>query len=163
MSLQRVEPGRAGPSAVGILLPPGPRAVLILRPRSLPWDLLLMRGGAGGEPGTPFLHLEREDGQTMAEGLLRALERWAAGGPGRVEAAFAADGTGYWVQAEVGAFPLLACERRPGLPYRPAGFATGAAAETAAAALAAALHQAGAGGAEVYLNTHHFSNAAARP
>jgi hypothetical protein len=156
MSLRRVEARHAGPAALGILLPPGPRTVLILRPRSLPWDLLLVRGGADGEPGTPFLHLESEEGPAMAEGLLRALQRWAAGGAGKVEAAHAADGDGFWVQAQVGAFPLIACERRPGQPYRPAPFATPAEAERAAAAVAAALCPADGTGPEVYLNTRHF-------
>ncbi len=156
MSLRRVEARQAGPGALGVLLPPGARTVLILRPRPVPWDLLLVRGGEGGEAGTPFLHLDPEEGRTIAEGLLRALERWAAGGPGKVEAAFAADGAGYWVQAEVGAFPLLACERLPGQAYRPAAFATAAEAENAAASVAAALCPPGAEGLEVYLNTRHF-------
>ncbi|HEX5269823.1 MAG TPA: hypothetical protein VFW33_05015 [Gemmataceae bacterium] len=156
MSLRRVEAREAGPAALGILLPPGPHTVLLLRPRSLPWDLLLVRGGEGGEPGTPFLHLDPEEGHMMAEGLLRALERWAGGGAGKVEAAFAADGAGYWVQADVGAFPLLACERRPGQPYRPAAFATAEEAGRAAAAVVAALCPQGSVGVEVYLNTRHF-------
>ena len=157
MSLRRVDARHAGPGALGVLLPPGPRTVLILRPRPVPWDLLLVRGGAGGETGTPFLHLEREEAAALAEGLLRALERWAAGGPGKAEAAFAPDGVGYWVQAEVGSFPLIACERRPGQPYRPTAFATPAEAEAAAAAVAAALCPRGGDGLEVYLNTQHFS------
>jgi hypothetical protein len=156
MSLRRVEARQAGPTALGILLPPGPRTVLILRPRSLPWDLLLVRRGAGGETGTPFLHLEPEEGQAMAEGVLRALQRWVAGGPGQVEAAFAPDGAGYWVQVEVGAFPLIACERRPGQPYRPAAFASATDAEGAAAAIQDALRPAADSSLEVYLNTRHF-------
>jgi hypothetical protein len=163
MPLRRVEPRQAGPTAVGILLPPGPRSVLILRPRPLPWDLLLVRSGVGGESGTPFLHLAPEEGPAMAEGLVRALERWTAGGPGRIDAVFAADGAGCWVQAEIGAFPLIACERRPGQAYRPAGFATVAAAEEATAAIIAALRPSGDDGLQVYLNTRHFSSAAAQP
>jgi hypothetical protein len=157
MSLRRVEAHQAGPTALGILLPPGPRTVLILRPRSLPWDLLLVRAGADGDPGTPFLHLEREEGEALAEGLLRALQRWAAGQAGKVEPAFAADGAGYWVQMEVGAFPLIACARQPGRPYRPAAFATAGEAEAAAAAIAAVLCPSEGASLEVYLNTRHFS------
>jgi hypothetical protein len=157
MSLRRVDARQAGPEALGILLPPGPRTVLILRPRALPWDLLLVRCGAGSETGTPFLHLEPEEGRAMAEGLLRALERWAAGGPGTVDAAFAPDGAGYWVQAEVGAFPLIACERRAGQAYRPAVFDTAAQAEAAAAAIAVAFRPRNGTGLEAYLNTRHFS------
>jgi hypothetical protein len=99
----------------------------------------------------------------MAEGLLRALERWIAGGASRIDAVFAADGAGYWVQAEIGAFPLIACERRGGQPYRPAAFATVAAAEEATTAIIAALRPSGDDGVQVYLNTRHFSSAAAHP
>ena len=152
--LRRVDARGAGPSALGILVPPGRKTVLIVRPRPLPWDLLLVRRGEG-ESGTPFLHLERDEAEAVAEGLFRALERWASGGPGRVEGAFAPDGDGYWVQAEVGAFPLVACERRPGQPYRPAAFPTPEGASAAAALVADALRPAD-GEQEVYLNTRNF-------
>ncbi|MFI5338189.1 MAG: hypothetical protein ACHQ5A_15480 [Opitutales bacterium] len=156
MPLRRVEPRQAGPTALGILLPPGTPTVLILRPRAVPWDLLLVRGGAGDETGTPFLHLDPNEGQAIAEGVLRALERWAAGGPGNVEAAYAADGVGFWVQAQVGSFALLACERRPGEAYRPAAFTTQTEAETAAQRLADALSPGDGAELQVYLNTRHF-------
>jgi hypothetical protein len=152
--LRRVDARDAGPNAVGILLPPGNRTVLIVRPRSVPWDLLLVRSGEGGEPGTPFLHLEREEAEAMAEGLCRALGRWATGAPGTVDAAPAPDGEGFWVQAEVGAFPLIACQRRPGQPYRPAMFPTIAEAETSATGITAALCPGTE--LEVYFNTRHF-------
>jgi hypothetical protein len=154
--LRRVEAARAGPGALGILAPPGRETVLIVRPRALPWDLLLLRGGEGGEAGTPFLHLAAEDAEAAAEGLWRALQKWSAGGPGRVEEAYAPDGAGYWVQAEVGPFPLIACPRRPGHPYRPAAFATPEDAATAARAIAAALCPPPGAEQEVYLNTRHF-------
>ena len=73
--LRRVEAGRAGPGALGILVPPGRPTVLILRPRALPWDLLLVRAGEGGEAGTPFLHLERQEAEAAAEGLIQAKRR----------------------------------------------------------------------------------------
>lgn len=154
--LRRVEASRAGANALGVLLPPGRPTVLILRPRALPWDLLLVRSGESAQKGTPFLHLDREDATTMTEGLLRALERWRRGGPGRVDPAFAADGQGYWVQALVGSFPLLVCERRPGQPYRPTTFATPEEAQAAARAATQALCPEGDDEQEVYVNTRHF-------
>jgi hypothetical protein len=150
-----LEAARAGPDALGILVPPGRPTVVILRPRALPWDLLLVRGG-GGEAGTPFLHLEPEEAGAVAEGLWRALQKWSAGGPGRVEEAYAPEGGGYWVQAEVGPFPLIACPRRPGQPYRPAAYATPDEAGAAAATLAAVLRPAAGAVQEVYVNTRHF-------
>jgi hypothetical protein len=153
-ALRRVDAREAGPNAVGILLPPGNRTVLILRPRSVPWDLLLVRSGESGEAGTPFLHLDQEEAQAMAEGLCRALGRWSSGGPGAIDAAPAPDGEGFWVQAEIGAFPLIVCHRRPGQAYRPATFATVAEAETTANALTAALCPGTE--LEVYFNSRHF-------
>ncbi len=153
-SLRRVDARDAGSNAVGILLPPGTRTVLIVRPRSAPWDMLLVRSGEGGERGTPFLHLEREEAEAMAEGLCRALGRWVAGGPGTIDAAAAPDDAGFWVQAEIGAFPLIVCPRRPGQAYRPAAFATVAEAETTARALTAVLCPASE--LEVYCNSRHF-------
>jgi hypothetical protein len=153
-ALRRVDAREAGPNAVGILIPPGNRTVLILRPRSVPWDLLLVRSGESGEAGTPFLHLEKEEAPAMAEGLCRALERWSCGGQGTIDTAPAPDGEGFWVQAEIGAFPLIACRRQPGQAYRPAAFVTVAEAETTARALIAVLRPATE--LEVYFNSRHF-------
>lgn len=147
------------PGAVGVLAPPGRPTVLIVRPHDLPWDLLLTRGGESGQKGTPFLHLDPEDAAVAAEGLVRAWQRWAAGGPGSIEEAPAPDGDGFWVQALLGSFPLLACPRQPGRPYRPAAFARADEARAAAWALADAL-RAAAGTA--YVNTRHFERPAFR-
>ena len=45
-AFRRVEPHQAGARALGILVPPGPKTVVILRPRGLDWDLL-PRAGRG--------------------------------------------------------------------------------------------------------------------
>jgi hypothetical protein len=146
--LRRVTDRRAGPAALGILVPPGRRTFLILRPRALDWDLVLV--GADGA----FRELAREEADDAAGHLGRALDEWAAGGPGAVESVAAADG-GCWLRARVGGFALLACPREPGRPYRPAGFdATGAA--RAAAQLAAALCPSDGVAQELYFNTRHF-------
>ena len=44
---RRVDDDRAGPAAMGILVPPGRRTFLILRPRALAWDLILLRRAEG--------------------------------------------------------------------------------------------------------------------
>jgi hypothetical protein len=36
----RVDAQRAGPAALGILVPPGDKTLVVLRPRGLEWDLL---------------------------------------------------------------------------------------------------------------------------
>ena len=84
--LRRVFGERAGPTALGILVPPGRRTVLILRPRALAWDLLLTQPLPEGATFAPFYELTREEAEVAAEQLCRALEAWGGGGPGRVEA-----------------------------------------------------------------------------
>src|SRR5262245_34084116 len=76
--LRRVSDQQAGPGALGILLPPGERTVLIVRPRSLPLDLLLVQGAAG----TAFRELTKTEAAGVALGFLTALESWNRGGPG---------------------------------------------------------------------------------
>jgi hypothetical protein len=156
-AFRRVSGDQAGPAALGILLPPGRRTVLIVRPRALAWDLLVVRTDRQTGLTTVFRDFGREEAEAASEGLLLALERWAAGGPGRVEPVPTEAADGYHVRATVGLFPLLLCPREPGRPYRPGVFAARAEAAAAAAALAAVLHPAAGAEQEVYLNARHFS------
>jgi hypothetical protein len=148
--LRRVTDRRAGPAALGILVPPGPRTFLILRPRSLAWDLVLV--GADGA----FREMGRDEAEAAAAHLGRALDEWAAGGPGAVEAVAAPDGRGCWLRVGVGPVTLVACPRDPGRPYRPAVFADPAAARAAAGQLAAVLCPPAGVAQELYFNTRHF-------
>ncbi|HZT79301.1 MAG TPA: hypothetical protein VFA26_03715 [Gemmataceae bacterium] len=155
-TLRRVFADRAGPSAVGILVPPGRRTLLIVRPRGLPWDLLLVHPADGAVFHTTFRDLDRAEAESAAAGLCAALEAWAGGGPGQVEVVAEAGGQGWCVCAEVGPFPLIACRREPGRPYRPERFATQPAAEAAAAQVAGALRPPPGACREVYFNTNKF-------
>src|SRR5262249_27592345 len=98
--LRRVFGERAGPTALGILVPRGRRTVLILRPRALAWDLLLTHAAATGSVA-PFRELGRDEAEAAAEQLCRALEGWAGGGTGRVDAVPLPGGAGHCVRAEV--------------------------------------------------------------
>lgn len=119
---QQIEASRAGRSALGILMPPGPRTLVILRPRALDWDLVPLR--PDGEPGQPmqFWEVGREQGSVLVSELHRSLQEWAQGGLGRVEPVPAPGGAGYHVRIGVGRFVLLTCNRIPGAPYQPAVF-----------------------------------------
>ncbi len=112
--LRRVEDQRAGPSALGILVPPGRRTFLIVRPRSLPWDLLLSRADAAGA----FLELHPDEANALAQELYHALNNWS-GAAGRIEEIASPDGFGFWVRVSVGPFALLACGRAPDGPIVP--------------------------------------------
>ena len=147
--LRRVLGDRAGPAAVGILVPPGPRTVVILRPRALAWDLLLVRGDA------TFREIESHEAEALVQGLARALEDWIGGGPGRVEVL--PTGQGYGVRAEVGLYPLIACPRVPGQPYEPVVFPHAEDAQTAAANISTALCPPAGTQQELYFNTRHFA------
>src|SRR5689334_609940 len=124
-SFRRVEGDQAGPDALGILIPPGKRTFLILRPRALPWDLLLCRG----TDDLSFSQLAHDEASACAVKLYRALCDWAAGGPGAIESADTASGS--CLRVVVGPFCLVVCPRTPGRPYAPLPLAD---ADTAAAA-----------------------------
>jgi hypothetical protein len=147
--LRRVTDRRAGPAALGILVPPAPRTFLILRPRSLAWDLVLVRADGA------FREMGRDEADAAATQLGRALDEWCAGGPGAVEVADA-PGAGCWLRVGVGPLTLVACPRDPGRPYRPAVFADAEAARAAAGQLAAVLCPPAGAAGELYFNTRHF-------
>jgi hypothetical protein len=152
-----VNDDQAGPGAVGVLVPPGRRTLVIVRPRALDWDLLIVHSHPRTGPTTAFRDFGREEAAAAAEGFCLALQEWAAGGPGRVEAESAPSGDGYLVRGQVGIFPLLACLRRPGQPYQPLVFPRLDDARDAAAALAAVLRPAADAGQELYVNIRHFT------
>jgi hypothetical protein len=148
-AFRRVEPEQAGPGALGILVPPGKRTFVILRPRALPWDLLVLR-----DPEGPAFHdLAHDEATFAAQTLYRALCEWAGGGPGLVEAL--PDPAGFRLRATVGPFALLACPRRPGRPYEPL-VCPPAEANAAVRDLTAALRPEGPAEQEVYFNSRHF-------
>lgn len=107
---------RAGARAVGILVPPGRRTVVVVRPRALDFDLLVARPDAEGNAGPGFAEAERADAIILAQNLVKVL---SAGAAGQVREVPAREGTGSWVQARVGPHVLIACARQPGQAYRP--------------------------------------------
>jgi hypothetical protein len=145
--LRRVE-DRASPSALGILVPPGPRSFLILRPRALPWDLVLMR-----DDGVTFHEMSRPEAQATARCVCAALEDGLDAGVDPFEAAHLPDG-GCWLRVAVRSYRFVVCRRAPGQPYRATVFTAGEA-DTAAAALQPVLFP-GDAVQDVYFNEHHF-------
>ena len=85
-----VEARDAGPTALGVLAPPGRRTHLILRPRALPWDLVLLQPGHS----SVFHELDRDEATAAGAEIARALEEWAAGGSGPRRNGRRAAGTG---------------------------------------------------------------------
>jgi hypothetical protein len=150
--LRRVEDHQAGPSALGILVPPGRRTFLIVRPRSLAWDLLLVRLPSM----STFQDLEREEAGRTADELFQALRHWSEGASGHVEEVACPDGSGFWLRVRVGQFALLVCARQPGQPYHPLTFEDAETALTAGQQLRRVLRPPAHIEQEIYLNILHF-------
>jgi hypothetical protein len=154
--LRRVEDSEAGPHAVGILVPPGRRTIVVVRPRALIWDLVVTHEELP-LVGSPFRELGQEEAADTAENLFQALEDWYAGGAGGMETSCCRIGETRWVKANLGCFRLVACLRIPGQPYRPMQFRNEGEANEAAEALASVLFPAINQDQEVYFNKHHFT------
>jgi hypothetical protein len=97
---------------MGILIPPSRRTFVIVRPRALPWDLLLCRAA----DNLGFRELAHDEASAAAQSLFRALREWATGGPGSCEVV-SAEGGSYVPYVMVGPFPLAVCRRIAGQPY----------------------------------------------
>jgi hypothetical protein len=154
--LRLVADDRAGPAAVGILVPPLRRTFVIVRPRSLPFDLLVLAEARG----VGFREFDRDQAGRAAEALFDALSNWSSTS-GRVEESAAADSggmasAGLHVRVHIGPFHLLACERRPGQPYAPLHFADTESARLAVDRLTDLLCPAAGTEQEFYLNTRNF-------
>lgn len=115
----RVEPQRAGPRALGILVPPGTRTLVILRPRSLFWDLL--PAAWDGDPARPprFCTFGRDDAAHMARQVLQGLADAAARGVNPVETVGDAQGREYQVWVRAAALCWIVCKRAAGQGYEP--------------------------------------------
>jgi hypothetical protein len=156
-AFRRVLGERAGPTAVGVLVPPGKRTLVVVRPRALPWDLVLTQFGPDGLPGAGFLEMGRNPAGNAAQKLSQALIHWAEEGLGEARTCPAADGDGCWIWAEIEGHILLVCPRQPGEAYRPAHFANLEDAAKAIALITAALRPTHDANCELYTNTQHFN------
>jgi hypothetical protein len=147
-AFRRVEDAQAGPTALGILVPPSRRTFLILRPRSLAFDLVLLRQAED----TLFREMSHDEAAAAALHLSRALQEQAESG---VEVVTDPD-DGSWLRAKVGSLFLIACRRAPAKPYEPLFFADPQAAQDAVGRLALILCPPAGTEQELYFNTRHF-------
>jgi hypothetical protein len=150
--LRRVEGERAGPNALGILIPPGRRTFVILRPRALPWDLLLARSG---EDST-FRVMSHEEASITARQVAAALTAWTQGGAGDIDVAAAEPAPGWRLRVRAGSYVLVVCGRQPGQAYQACVFAEQASAQEAAGRLRAVLCPPPGIEQELYFNIRHF-------
>jgi hypothetical protein len=147
---------KAGPEALGILVPPGRRTLVILRPRSLNCDLLLLSPLANGAGVIRYWEIAQDQASLMSHKLQKALAEGTAEGEEPVRAVSARDVGGYHLCAVFGGFRLVVCRRVPGAPYQALRFATLAEAQQQAVALARVLWPDPEANQEVYFNARHF-------
>lgn len=152
---RRVDGKSAGPAALGVLVPPGRRSLVVVRPRALDWDLLLALP-AGCEIPSLFWEAPREHATTLAERVHQALED-EHGSVRSVLAVPLPGGDGFRLIAAVDDFKLITCGRNPGKPYRPMMFSCASEAQDAAASLTAVLSPPPEGNQELYLNVDAFA------
>src|SRR5262245_6228018 len=155
-ALRRVFGHQAGPTAIGVLVPPGARTVVVVRPRSLSWDLLLIEQRER-ESVIRFHDFAREEAVAVAEAFARALDESSSAGTVHVETMPAPGASGHCVRVEVCSNCLIACPRLARQPYRPMVFATADEAEAAAGALRRVLCPPCGEQQEIYFNSRHFA------
>ena len=155
MPVRRVFGNRAGPAAIGLLIPPGQPTVVILRPRSLPWDLLCVHLD---NEAIRFREFAREEAEAVAESLGAALELTDSSKNHRIETAPAPGSPGQCIRVALGRYHLIVCPRVPGQSYRPMVWATAEDASKAATALNHSLVPNAGETREIYFNSRHFTN-----
>lgn len=160
-TFRRVEDNRAGPSALGILVPPGQRTLVILRPRALEWDLLPVRPDQG--VGSAFCDFARDDAATLARKVQRALEQGAAGGTSKATVVANSAGAGFLAGIPVSGFMWIVCQRAPGRPYQPLIFSSRNDAQIAVDRVTPILCPQADANQEYYFNTQNFAGTPLTP
>jgi len=153
----RVDARSAGPTALGILIPPGASTFVILRPRGLEWDLLPARwtGEVGCAPA--FCQFTREEAARVAQRIPRALEEAALAGESPVQTF--GNGAPFQVWVRNRDLVWVLCKRQSGRPYEPAFFTTLEEANRIGQRLEPYLHPVADASQQYYFNTQSFTSA----
>ena len=154
---RRVEARHAGNDALGILVPQGSRTVVILRPRSLPWDLLPVRWDGQAESRPDFCQFSRDEAAAVARRLPQELETSVARRVNPVETLGDPCGSTIQVWVRTEEFFLIVCHRAPGQSYEPVTFATRDEARSAGELLVPLVWPGDDANQEYYFNTQQFS------
>ena len=155
MPLRRVDIRQAAADALGILVPPGARTLVVLRPRTLGYDLLPVRWN--GDPASPptFCTFGRDEAAHVARQLGQLLEDCDAAHRHAVETLGRDGAFQIWLRGDDVSW--LVCARAPGAEYRPVLFADAEAAVREAQRLTETLHPGPTRVQQYYFNTQKFS------
>jgi hypothetical protein len=151
---QRIDPQQAGPDALGILVPPGQRTLVIVRPRALEWDLLPARWDGEVEHPPAFCTFSRDEAAGVARQLILELQSSSdnpLGTFGNV------DGTSVQIWLRLKEFVWVVCRRQPGRGYEPMIFSSQHAAANAAELLTPVIWPPAGVVQQYYINTQRFS------
>ena len=156
MTLIRTDPRRAGPTALGILIPHGTKTIVILRPRSLEWDLLAARWDGDRAQPPQFCTFERDQAAIVARQLIATLERAIMERVCPVETFGdpASQRLEIWLRG--GDLVWIVCRRAPGQAYQPVLFNSHEEAVRAGEQLASLVWPAPDVRQEYYFNTQNL-------
>lgn len=152
---RRVDARQAGPRALGILVPPGEPTVVILRPRSLAWDLLPLQAGCEHMQPAVFARQGRDQSAAAARRVFRELE--AAVGRTCPLEIVASNNERLGICLRADGLLWIACARAGGQTYQPWFSGERAEVDALFTALTAIFWPSADATQEVYFNTQAFS------
>ncbi|MSQ96305.1 MAG: hypothetical protein EXR98_17375 [Gemmataceae bacterium] len=153
----RVDPQHAGSSALGILVPHGVKTLVIVRPRTLAFDLLPARWDGDTSHAPEFCAFTRDEAAGVAMRLIAGLEAAVAAGVNPVQTFGGLQLACLQIWLRMDEFVWIVCARTPGQAYRPMTFATQEEATRDAEKLAVFVWPAAETRQEYYFNTQSFS------
>jgi hypothetical protein len=152
----RVEQKLAGPSALGILIPHGPRTLVIVRPRALTWDLLPARWNGDAAQPPSFCTFTRDEAAGVARRFVIDLEKAVEQGINPLESFGNAAGTYCQLWLRAAELVWIGCRRFEGKSYLPMVFASKDEVESAANEIAPYVWPRPDATQEYYINTQRF-------
>lgn len=153
----RIDAKNAGSQSLGILVPQGAKTLVIVRPRSLAWDLLPARwDGDSGKP-PQFCVFSRDEAAAVARRLVTFLESAAKAGACPLESFGDAQAGRVQIWLRTDEFVWIVCKRAPGEAYQPMLFTSFDELSYAEEMIATYVWPAPGWTQEYYFNTQHFS------
>jgi hypothetical protein len=153
---RRVASDRAGPTALGFLVPPGPKTLVIVRPRALAWDLLPARWTGDPACAPVFCSFGRDEAAGVARRLQSLLEEKVREGSSPVQTVGDAAGRHFQVWVRMKEFVWIVCRRTPAQAYQPLLFGTQDEAHAAGKLIEMVVWPGGDAEQEFYFNTQKF-------
>ena len=157
MPFTRIEPRHAGPTALGILVPPGAKTLVIVRPRALEWDLLPAHWDGDHAHAPRLCTFTRDEAATLARQLVQDLETAVATRVNPLGTFGNAIGTCVQIWLRTTNLVWIVCRRQPGEGYEPMIFTSQEEATQAAERLSPVVWPAEQEEQTYYFNTQGFS------